>query len=103
MVIDVLGAELNDVRIPVRAIRLDLVQDVERTGVLRVGFEPVAVVDGGITLLDEKVRFEEPVARIGRRPGSGHAAKAERYQKAQQEGLLHRARLYRKAFKFAMV
>ena len=64
MVGAILETEINNVRIPIRRLRFDLAQNLERPVVLCVGFRPIVLTLGSITVQNEEVGFEESLARI---------------------------------------
>jgi hypothetical protein len=57
MVFHVLRAELDNVRVPIGSLCLDLVEDFVRGAEFCVGLHPVAIVFGGVAILNEKIRL----------------------------------------------
>ena len=71
MFVDVLGAKLDDMRVPIGRLCLDLGQNLQRRVVLSSRLDRIGLTFGGVALLNQKVRFEELIARIVSRPDAG--------------------------------
>ena len=75
MIFDIFGAELDDVRVPIGRLRFDFAENLIRPLELRIRLHPIALTFGGVTFLDQEVRFKKFIARIIRCVSVGHGAK----------------------------
>ena len=81
----VVFAEIDDVGVPVRLSRLDLLQDVERVLIAGLGGFPVAAVPGSVAFLKLHVGAQKQVGGVARGRGGGGGGQAGDRSQQQQD------------------